>query len=577
MARRPSRLIAVLVVFALVVLGWALVRLLRPAPPQVSLPPAAHGGSLVSSVRGEPRTFNRFVARDSTIETITFLTQARLLRVNRVTMEVEPMLAESWTKAGDGMTYTVKLRSGVKFSDGVPFTSADVLFSFRAAYDERTDSEIGKIMRVGTKPLVVRALDEVTLSIQFPAPFGPGLRILDNLPIYPQHLLEAALDAGTFQDAWGTLTRPSQIAGLGPFVLSDYQPGHRLVLSRNPHYWQTDASGVQLPYLDRVTLEIVPDQDAELLRLQSGQLDCIQSEVRAEDYAELKRAASDGKVRIYDLGPGLDADSLWFNLSAKANMPEWKRAWLQNVEMRRAISAAVDRRQFADTVFLGAAVPVFGPVSPANKMWYDAALEAPTFDPEWAAARLALIGLRDRDGDGVLEDRAGHKARWTLITQKGNTSLERGATVIRDDLRRIGLVVDVVPLEGGALVDRLERGDYESLYFRFLMTDLDPAMNLDFWLSSGTAHVWNPAQAEPATEWERAVDGLMARQAASADEAERKRLFDQVQAIFAEQVPILYFAAPRVFVATSARLRNATPVPLRPMVLWNAETLALGE
>jgi peptide/nickel transport system substrate-binding protein len=185
------------------------------------------------------------------------------------------------------------------------------------------------------------------------------------------------------------------------------------------------------------------------------------------------------------------------------------------------------------------------------------------------------MGLRDRNHDGILEDRRGDPVRWTLITQKGNTALERGASVIRDELRQIGLEVDVVPLEVGALIERLERGDYEALYFRFLTTDLDPAMNLDFWLSSGSAHVWNRGQAKPATDWEKHVDELMARQASSVDDAERKQLFGEVQRIFADEMPVLYFAAPRVYVATSARVLGATPSLLRPMVLWSADTLAV--
>jgi peptide/nickel transport system substrate-binding protein len=312
-----------------------------------------------------------------------------------------------------------------------------------------------------------------------------------------------------------------------------------------------------------------------LLRLQAGQIDCTQSEVRAEDYGTLKQAAAAGRVRLYDLGAGLDADSLWFNLRKDVKMAETRRAWLQNVELRRAIAEAIDRTRFGETVFLGAAVPVFGPVSAANKLWVDPQVPAVAFDRARASARLAAMGLKDRNRDGLLEDPHGDPVRWTLITQKGNTALERGASVIREELGQIGLAVDVVPMEVGALIDRLQAGDYEALYYRFLTTDLDPALNLDFWLSSGGAHVWNRGQAKPATEWEKRVDDLMARQAATLDDAERKHLFGEVQRIFADEIPILYFAAPRVYVATSARVLNAAPSLLRPMVLWSADTLAV--
>jgi len=547
------------------------------APPGSGALPA--GGNLVSSIRGEPRTFNRYADQTSAVETITFLLHSRLVRVNRKTMEIEPMLAEGWTASKDNLAYTIRLRRGVRFSDGAPFASADVVFAFRAIYrKDKTgayESPIADSMQVAGKPLDVKALDENTVQIRFPSAYGPGMRILDNLPIYPRHLLEQSLNDGTFDAAWGVSTPPAKMAGLGPFVLKEYQAGQRLVFDRNPRYWRKDAAGRPLPYLDRITIEILADQNAELLRLQSGQLDCIQSEVRPEDYKALKEAATKGKIRLYDLGTGLDADALWFNLRADAPIARGRRPWLQNVELRRAIAESVDRTRFTNTVFFGAGVPTFGPVSPGNRIWFDPQVPTPKFDRASAARRLASIGLTKKNAEGILLDSAGAPVQFTLLTQKGNTALERGAAALREQLRAIGVVMDVVPLQVGTLGGRLESGDLEAAYYRFLTSDVDPAASMDLWRSSGGFHVWNPRQAKPATEWEGLLDDLIARQVSTVDPAQRKRLFGQVQRIFAEHIPILYFAAPRVYVATSARVLNATPVLLRPVVLWSADTLAM--
>jgi peptide/nickel transport system substrate-binding protein len=226
-------------------------------------------------------------------------------------------------------------------------------------------------------------------------------------------------------------------------------------------------------------------------------------------------------------------------------------------------------------VFLGAAVPVHGPITPGNARWY--APDLPKFDYDPAAARrlLARLGLSDRNGDGILEDRAGAPAGFTILTSKGTSALDRGAAFISQELKKVGLDVTVAALDGGAAVDRIESGDYDAVYFRFLTTDLDPALNIELWVSSGSAHVWNPSQAKPATEWEREVDQLMAKQVAAFDHAQRKALFDRVQRIIAEQQPMTQFVVPRIYLATSTRVAGATPALLRPSILWNPDTLGV--
>jgi peptide/nickel transport system substrate-binding protein len=537
----------------------------------------ARGGSLVATMRSEPRTFNPHAGRDFASTLVVSLTQARLLRVNRATQEVEPWLAESYTCSPDALSCTVKLRRGVTFSDGAPFTSADVVFSFQAAYDEKTGSHLGDALQVGGKPIAVKASDAQTVVMTFPSVFGPGLRLLDMLPILPKHRLEAALKAGTLRQQWGPATPPSDIVGLGAFVLEAYQPGQRLVLARNAKYWRKDGAGTPLPYLDRLTLEITPDQNAELLRVQAGQADLTQSEIRPDDYAALKRDAAAGKLRLVDAGTAYDADAFWFNLKPGAKAHDG-RPWLSRVELRRAVSHAVNRRAFADEVFLGAAEPQWGPITPANKAWFapDGAITREAYDMGRARTLLAGLGLRDANSDGMLEDAAGTPARFALVTQKGNTALEKGAAFIRDELKKVGLAVDVVPLEVGALVDRMTKGDYDALYFRFLTTDTDPAMSMDFWLSSGGAHVWNMSQAVPATPWEKQIDTLMTQMAGDRNPSRRRQLFLDAQKLLAENLPVIYFAVPRVYIATSTRVAGATPAPVRPPILWNADSVGVA-
>jgi peptide/nickel transport system substrate-binding protein len=537
-------------------------------------PGPARGGDLSVSARTEPRTFNRLTSREATTDLVASLMLAKLVRINRVTDEVEPWLAERWTRDASGLAYTLQLRPNVTFSDGHPMTAGDVVFSLEAAYAVPLAADS---LQPAGKKLTMAAPDPLTVVLTFPFPYAPGLRILDNLWVLPKHKLEAALRSGAIASAWGLSTPPADIAGLGPFVLSAYSPGQRMVFARNPRYWRKDEKGTQLPYLDRLTIEVIPEESTQLLRLTSGASDVTISEVPSEAYATVKREAEAGKLRLYDLGVGYDADAFWINLRPGAFGSDRRAAWLQRDELRRAISMAVDRQLFADTVFLGAALPAYGPITPANKKWFSPDAPRTPHDPAGARALLASIGLADRDGDGMLEDASRTPVRFTLVTQKGRPRLERGVSVIRDELKKIGIAVDVVTLDATAVIEQIMSGKYEALYYSAYMSGTDPASSPDFWLSAGTTHLWNIGQKTPATEWEGRIDELMTRQMQLNDEAERKRLFDDVQKIFADHLPAIYFAAPRMFAAASPRVINVTPAVQRPQLLWSPDTVAVAK
>lgn len=576
MARTVRTLVTLLVVALLGIAVWWWSGARPEAPSGTAETPAIQpGGELVASIRSEPATYNRYAPAGirAATELVTLLTHAPLVRINRTTDQLEPWLAESWTTSPDGLTYTLKLREGVTFSDGEPLTSADVLFSFRALYDPVVKSGLQPTFLLKGKPLAVRAPDPHTVVIGFPEPFAPGLRLLDMLPIFPKHKLEAALNAGTLAEEWVPSKPLTDIAGLGPFVLSEHVAGQRLVLTRNAHYFRRDAAGVQLPYLDRLILSVVADQSTEALRLEAGETDLMANgEIRPQDYAGFKRLAGQSRLKLLDIGVGLDPDFLAFNLR-KERATDPRAAWLQTREFRRAVSAGVDRTAIVNAVYLGAAVPIYGPVSPGNKTWYDAGASAGAFDPAEARRLLAAVGLRDGDGDGQLEDAQGQLARFSILTQGGHNR-ERVATVVQEQLRKLGLGVDIVTFDSGGLFQRWGSGDWDAIYFGLQASSTDPSLNTDLWLSSGSLHFWNPSQKTPASDWERRIDALMADQSTAPTLPERQKAFAEVQKILVEERPLVHFVALRVTLATSERVRNPTPALQLPQLLWSAESLA---
>jgi peptide/nickel transport system substrate-binding protein len=430
-------------------------------------------------------------------------------------------------------------------------------------------------MTVGGKPLKASSPAANTIVVVYPAPFAPGVRLLDNMPIYPKHKLEGELRAGRFLSAWGPKTPPRDMLALGPFMLTEYVSGQRLVYDRNPHYWRRDAHGTQLPYLDRIVIEMVPQQDAELLRLQSGQVDLTQQHLRAEDIATFKRLAEQGKARLFDMGVATEGDHFFFNLKPEKWAADPRGAWLPRKEFRQAISHAVDREEFANTVYLGEGVPIHGPITPGNPNWFWPDIPRYQFSLEKARELLAGIGLTNRDQDEWLEDAKGTEARFALLVFGGNLVIERTAEVLREDLRRVGIALDAVTIAPNQVIERVESGDFDAALVGFQFTDVDPANVLDYWLSSGRNHFWNRLQKTPATDWERQIDEIMQKQVVAGDMQERRKLFIDVQRIYSEHLPMIYFAAPRVYVATSPRVMTMMPGVARPQVLWNAEVISI--
>jgi peptide/nickel transport system substrate-binding protein len=564
--------IAILTVVVLVMRGGSS----PDSTARTSTDPPRRGGQLVASARGVPRTFNRMVAGDQPSDMFAMLTQGALVRVNRATFELEPWLAHKWESSADGLTHTLHLRPGVTWSDGTPFTSADVLFTLQAMYDKKVESVIASSVMPGGKPIQATAPDASTVVLTFAQALGTGLSLLDMVPILPKHKLEGALKAGTFQQAWNTATPPSEIVGTGPFVLREFTPGERLVFDRNPTYWRTGHDGQKLPYLDRLILQFIPEQNAELLALQSGTTDVTQSELRPDDYVPVRRAEEEGRLTLIEGGVGTDADALWFCMNPEVKKGDRRQSFVRKREFRQALSHAVDREEFAQTVFLGEAVPVWGPITPGNKLWFSPNLPRYPHDVNRARELLASIGLEDRNNNGVVETADGVEARFTVITQRGRSDYERGLAVIRDQAAKVGIAFDPAPLEFPTMIQRMLVCEYDAIYMRPFFTHLDPAGNMDFWLSSGSSHFWNIGQKAPATEWEARIDTVMREQEATLDPERRRQLFNDAQRILAENLPALYFAAPRLYFAHSRRTMGVVPSVTRPPILWNADSLSVA-
>ena len=532
------------------------------------------GGSLTYATIVEPLTFNLALANDAGSSSYLGYLFEGLTEVSWLTDEVEPALAESWQHSADGLTWTFYLRRDVTWHDGEPFTAADVEFTFnrviynddiasndRAAFTFRfPDPESGEWREA---PMTVTVVDDYTVQFALPVPFAPFLRSMGQ-PIYPKHVLEAAVDGGTFSETWGLDTHPSEIIGTGPFTIEEYVPGARLTLRRYGNYWLRDAEGDRLPYLETVNYRIVPDFAAELAAFQSGETDY--HGLLGEEYAGLEPLQEEGNFTIYRRGPAFGTTFLAFNMNPGVNpesgaphlAPE-KRAWFGNVDFRRAVAYTVDKDAIIEDVLHGQGYPQWAAISPAAGDFHNPAVRRYEYDLERAREILDDLGWVDGDADGVREDGDGNPIRFSLVTNGDNSVRESVALRIRDGLAAVGIQADYQSLEFGDLVSKLlSTYDWEVLVIGFTGGS-DPYGGIAFWHSSEDLHLWNPNQAEPATAWEAEIDDLYVRGSQELDRAKRVALYHRAQDLAAENVPVVYTTLSERLGAVRNVFGNTTP------------------
>jgi peptide/nickel transport system substrate-binding protein len=541
--------------------------------------PVGHsGGRLVVSLRSEPKTLNPVISVDiSSREVIAEMT-GDLIHINRLSQNTEPALAKSWKVSHDGLDYTLKLRRGLRFSDGHAVDADDVLFTFQVYLDEKVNSPQRDLLMVGGKPIAVTKLDSETLVFHLAQPYAAAERLFDSVAILPKHLLEQPYQEGKLAQTWTLTASPDRIAGLGAFRLKEYVAGQRLTLERNPYYWKADREKHRLPYLDQITFLFVPNADAEVIRFQAGDTDIL-NRLSAEDYSVLKKDQSAHAVHVYDAGPSLEYNFLFFNLNttlpASSDIAK-KQNWFRLVKFRQAVSLAIDRESMVRLIYRGLATPLWTPVTPASGFWVDNAIPHPARSIDQSRKLLQSTGFSWSQA-GDLIDSSGTPVKFTILTSASNSQRMQMATIIQQDLKELGIGVEVVPMEFRSMVDRIfQTHDYEAAILGLGGGDVDPNSLMNVWLSSGNDHVWDLGESHPATSWEAEIDQLMQKQLSTLKPQARKQIYDRVQEIVAENLPVISLVSPHVLVAAKDQLSNFKPAALDPHTLWNSPELFLS-
>ncbi len=543
--------------------------------------PGHLGGRLVIAASASPKTFNPLVASDSASDAIDRLLFASLVNLDWATQQIGPGLAESWSVAPDQKTWTFKLRQGVRWNDGEPFTAADVVFTWNdIMYNPNFNQATYNLFRIGDRNFAVTRVDDLTVQIVTPEVFAPFLEFVGCMPVLPKHALQAAAAANVFTSAYGINSKPNRVVGCGPYRLKEFRLGKFTLLERNPEYWVADRQGRRLPYFDEVMFTVDEKPGSEAALFLAGKSD-VCDVVRPQDYAQFKQAAAGGRFQFLELGVGPERDFIWFNENTGTNaagkpfVNPVRLKWFRNKKFRQAVSCAIDRENLAREVYGGCAQPTYGFISTENPKWNNPDIPHYGFDLTRARSLLGEIGIQDRNGDGKMEDADGNAVEILFYSNLNNPLREKASARIVADLKRLGINLIYVPMDYRALVERINvTFDYECALMGLGGGGGDPASQMNVLRSSEDLHQWFPHQSAPSTDWEARIDALMDAQMRTLDFAQRKKCFDEVQVIMAEELPLIYTVAPFACAAIRSDVADLRPAVLSAYHLtWNMDEL----
>jgi peptide/nickel transport system substrate-binding protein len=434
----------------------------------------------------------------------------------------QPALAESWKFSEDGLALTITLRADAVWSDGVPVSSEDLLFSWRVLNSE----EFGWIWEDLTASIdSIEALDARTVRYQFKHRHPYQLMNVNDGPIVPAH----AWSDVPFGE-WMDVDWSERLLSAGPYLLAQRTPNQEVVLERNPQYFRAGA-----PRVNRLIFRVVPDRTSLINQFLSGGIDLVNG-VPPSDVARIQ---SNPELELHAFSDRSYSHICW-NL---------RHPILADPLVRRAFATAIDRQALIDVVYDGFARPSIGPV--LSTMWaFNAQLEPIGFDPAAATAMLAEAGWTDSDGDGVL-DRDGAVLAFEILAPAESPVRQDVALMIERDLGRIGVRVTPRPLEWGSFMGAIDAGDFEAFVNRWIEpTKVD------------LAGIWRTAPEGSSTFnyggfSNDEVDGLLDRVAAAAEFEDRKQMLDRIQEIIVAEQPYAFLVEHTRLVGLNSRVKGA--------------------
>jgi len=538
------------------------------------------GGTLYVGTLNGPKTLNPYWAQETSSTNITDITLDTMLHADNKGMVTLPGMAKNFWKeeTETGVKYYFELRKGLKWSDGVPLTIDDVLFTTKIVFDPNmTANGNGAYLDDQDRLPTYEKVDDYTIVYEYESKFRNGYTMLGGISILPKHVFEAvADDPEKFAQTW-TVEQLSQVVGSGPFLISEYKEGVRVVLEKNPYYYAKSKDGVQLPYLDKYVMSIIPDQNTERLKFEAGEIDLIAP--TPENFPSLKAQASQKGWKTVVGGPNLGSNFVAFNFNAQDPI---KRAWFRDTNFRTAIAYAFDKQSVIDNLYNGLGTAMYGPVSQSSG-FYNPAVDELGFRYSLATAKRYLRNSGfTTNSEGKLVDKDGNVVAFTMVTNAGNTVREEICNILVDSLQKLGMEVTYRPINFNTLVNNLSAGEFDSLVLG-LTGSVDPGSGWNVWRLDGGLHFWNysPETLETVDpndyfvpDYEKRIDEIFRLQAITIDDQKLKELFNEYQMLVAQNQVMVYTVAANYLIVYNDTLVPYNPEPSPAAgVLWNIEAV----
>lgn len=543
-------------------------------------PAGKPGGSLIRPiVSADPKTFNPWVASDVQSSLLGGLMFASMLDMDAYTGDVIPGLAAEVKVDPDGLTYTTKLRKGLKWSDGKPITAEDVAFTWNTIIAQGYgNTSLRDITTIDGKSPTVTVVDELTNKYVTPKPFAPFERLL-GMSIAPKHIIEPIIKGkdgrNAFQRLWSANLDPKTLVTSGPFVLSRYVPSQRVEFVPAKNFWMVNKEGKKLPYLTKLTYLIVPDPNTMLLKFRAKELDVVH--IRPRDVVDLIPQQSAENFKLYNLGQDLGSYFIMLNLNRRSDpkthkpyVTPYKSAWFNDLNFRQAVNHALNRQNMVANYLKGVGFPLFTSESPTS-LFFNSTLTGFPQDLDYSKSLLEKSGFK-KNADGFLYDKDGHKVEFTLIAPSGSSFSEAIGAMIVDDLKKLGMKVNLQLINFHTLGNRTESSfDWDACMLAFGGGDpLEPNNGGNVFKSDGRLHLFDLRKADDngkvtvtdARPWEKRLDELYSLGATTIGKDKRKPMYQEAQKIIYDEAPFIYLVSPMSIIAGRNTIGNFDPTPL---------------